>query len=202
MDYVLRREYYLCAWLAGASTLYISTAHPTFQRYFVFVIPFASVLAAAGLYWAGSRLSSPDRPLGPSLIVSAILALSLGRGIFGDRDSVMWKDYEEIAKKIKQITPPGGIVYADEQVYFLNKWPPPSGMEFSYSHKLDLPKDQEALYHVISESELNEQVKKGKYAVVESCNDDRIDDMKLNDLFSKKTDNGDCSTYWAEKTKP
>jgi len=197
-DRARRREFYLCAWLAGASTLYIATAHPTFQRYFIFVIPFAGVLASAGLYWAGSRLHSPHHPLWPSLIVSALIALSLGRALFDDRDSTTWKDYQEISKKIDEVTPRGGLVYADELVYFLTRRPPPPGMEFSYSHKLELPPAQEALYHLVSESELNAQVKAGKYATVQSCNDDRIDALKLPDLFPNKTDIKDCSIFWGK----
>ena len=193
-----RREFYLCAWLAATSTLYIATAHPTFQRYFIFVIPFAAVLASAGLYWAGSRLHSPEHPMWPALIVCVIITLSLGRALFDDRDSQTWKDYEEISKKVDQVTPPGGLVYADEMVYFLTRRPPPSGMEFSYAHKLDLPPDQEALYHVISEADLDKQVKAGKYATVQSCNDDRIDEMKLADLFPNKSDLKDCSIFWGK----
>ena len=200
-DRALRREFYLCAWLAGVSTLYIATAHPTFQRYFVFVIPFASVLAAAGLFWAGSRLHSPERPLAPASIVCALLALSCGRSLFDDRDSTKWKDYEDIARKVDQVTPRSGLVYADEQVYFLTRRPPPPGMEFSYAHKLDLPADQAALYHVVSEPELDKQVKEGKYATVESCSDDRIDQMKLADLYPKKVDIKDCSIFWGKLKK-
>jgi hypothetical protein len=197
-DKARRRELYLCGWLAGTSILYIATAHPTFQRYFIFVIPFTSVLAAAGLYWTGSRLHTPDRPLWPALIVSVLVTLSLGRALFDDRDSTTWMDYEAISKKVDQVTPPGGAVYADELVYFITKRPPPPGMEFSYSHKLDLPADQEALYHVISESELDAQVRAGKYATVQSCNDDRMDEMKLAELFPNKVDIKDCSIFWGK----
>lgn len=200
-DAARRREFYLCAWLAGPATLYIATAHPTFARYFVFVIPFASVPAAAGLYWAGSRLHSPDRPLWPALILSTLIALSLGRALFDDRDSTTWQDYEAISIKVDQVTPHGSALYADELVYFLTRRPPPPGMEFSYSHKLDLPPDQEALYHVISESQLDQQVKAGKYATVQSCNDDRIDEMKLAELFPNKADLKDCTIFWGKVKK-
>lgn len=200
-DEARKRELYLCAWLAGTSTLYIATAHPTFQRYFVFVVPFMSVLAAAGLYWAGSRLFSAEHPFWPTCIVTTLIALSLGRALFDERDSTMWKDYEEISKKIDQVTPPGGLVYADELVYFVTRRPPPPAMEFSYSHKLELPPAQEALYRIKSEAELNAEVKAGKYATVQTCNDDRIDDMKLPELFPNKVDIKDCTIFWG-KIKP
>ena len=71
-------------------------------------------------------------------------------------------------------------------------------MEFSYSHKLRLSKEQEALYHVVSEPELNEQVKQGKYATVQSCKEDRIDEMKLPDLFPHQSDIEDCTIFWGK----
>ncbi len=197
-EYARRREFFLCAWLSAALILYIATAHPTFTRYFVFAVPFVSVLAAAGLCTVGSRLGSPDRPLWPALIVTVLLTLALARALFDDRDAVTWKDYQQIASKVDQVTPPHGTLYADELVYFLTKRPPPPGMEFSYAHKLDLPPAQEALYHIISEGELNKQVKDGKYDTVQSCNDDRMDEMNLPNLFPHKVDIGDCSVFWGK----
>jgi hypothetical protein len=194
----LRAELYLCAWLAGALILYIATAHPTFQRYFVFAVPFCSVLAAAGLYAAGSRLAGPARPFWPTTVLGILLTLSLGRMLFDNRDSTTWKHYEEIADKIREVTPPNARLYADEQVYFLLRRTPPPGMEFSYSHKLELLPQQEALYHIISERELNEQVKNGQFATVESCKDERIDEMHLTELFPHQVDVRDCSIFWGK----
>ena len=193
-----RGEFYLCGWLTLALTLYIATAHPTFTRYFIFATPFAAALAALGLYAAGSRLVGPERPLWPAGVVIALVTLSLARSLFDDRDSVMWHDYEEISRKVDQVTPPHGMLYADELVYFITKRPPPSGMEFSYSHKLQLPAAQEALYHIVSEKELNQQVKAGRFDTVQSCNDDRIDDMHLESLFPHKAEIIDCSVFWGK----
>ncbi|MBV9611032.1 MAG: hypothetical protein JO091_01105 [Acidobacteriaceae bacterium] len=193
-----RSEFYLCAWLSAALVLYIGTAHPTFTRYFIFATPFATVLAVIGLYAVGSRLVSPERPLVPAAVVMLLLALSLARALFDDRDAVTWHDYSDIARKVDQVTPAHGRLYADELVYFLTRRPPPSGMEFSYSHKLELPPAQEALYHIVSERELNEQVKAGKFATVQSCNDDRIEDMHLEKLFPNKADIVDCSVFWGK----
>jgi hypothetical protein len=197
-----RREFFLCAWLAIILIVYIATAHPTFQRYFVFAAPFVSAVAALGLFSVGSRLSSPDRPLGPALLVIILVTLSLARRLFNDRDSVTWHDYEEIARKVDHVTPPNGRLYADELVYFLTQRPPPSGLEFSYAHKLDLPPPQQALYHVISQRELNEQVKAGKFDTVQTCNDDLIDELNLGNLFPHRADVRDCSIFWGKVKAP
>ncbi len=197
-DRVLRAEFYLCAWLSLALILYIATAHPTFTRYFIFATPFVAVVAAVGFYSVTCRLGSPDRPFWPGLLVIALVTLSLARALFDDRDSVTWYDYQDIARKVDQVTPPHGRLYADELVYFLTRRPPPPGMEFSYAHKLDLPPAEEARYHIVSDHELTKQVKAGQFDTVQSCNDDKIDAMNLPNLFPHKADIGDCSVFWGK----
>ena len=51
-----RAEFYLCGWLALALGVHISSAHPTFQRYYLLALPFVVILAAAGLYFLTARL--------------------------------------------------------------------------------------------------------------------------------------------------
>jgi 4-amino-4-deoxy-L-arabinose transferase-like glycosyltransferase len=191
-----RREFYLCGWLLAGLVLYISTPHPTFQRYFLFAVPFAAMLAIPGLYWFTSRLWNANRPVLPSLAILVFLGLYVGRLLFQDRDATTWKDYEKVARKVDEVTPKGGKIYADELVYFLLNRPIPSGMEFSYSHKLELPAKQESLLHIVSERELNEQVKRGEFATVQSCKEDRIEEMKLPELFPYKEEFDDCTVFW------
>lgn len=193
-----RAEIYLCAWLSGALILYIATAHPTFQRYFICAVPFCAILGTVGLYAAGSRLFNSARPFWPTFLLSTLLVLSAAKVLFDDRDSTTWKHYEKIADKIREVTPPGANLYADEHIYFLLRRAPPPGMEFSYSHELELPPQQEALFHIVSKRELNEQVKAGRFATVESCKDDRIDEMHLPELFPNQADIGDCSIFWGK----
>jgi uncharacterized membrane protein HdeD (DUF308 family) len=193
-----RAELNLVAWLSIGMGLYIATAHPTFGRYFVFMIPFTAVLAAVGLYSVGSRLAAPDRPFWPAAVAIGLITLSLGKALFDDRASEQWKDYQEIANKVKQVTPPHKLYFADELVYFLLHQIPPTGMEFSYSRKLQLPADQEQLYHIISNAEFKKQIAAGRFYTVENCKDDVIDEFKLDDLFPNRKDIGNCSVYWGE----
>ena len=196
-----RAEFYLAAWLSLAPGFYIATAHPTFGRYFIFLIPFLTILSAAGLYIVGSKLGSPVRSFWPAALASALFALCLAKGLYGDRDATHWKDYDEIAQKIKQVTPPNRLFMADEAVYFLLHRAPPPGLEFSYSHKLQLPPDQERLYHIISEAELKKDVQAGRFYTVETCRDEIIDSFKLDSLFPNNTDIGDCTVYWGKVNK-
>jgi len=45
-------------------------------------------------------------------------------------------------------------------------------------------------------------VKAGKFATVESCKEDRIDDMDLGKLFPQQEDIGDCTIFWGPMKKP
>jgi hypothetical protein len=160
-------------------------------------VPFVSVLAVVGLYDISSRLFG-SRTRWPAALFMTIVALALGRALFDDRDSTTWHDYQKIADKVAAVTPAGARLYADELVYFLLHRTPPSGMEFSYSHKLELPAAQEKLYHLISERELAEQVKAGQFATVQSCNDDTMEKLGLDQLFPHKADISDCTVYWGK----
>lgn len=193
-----RAELYLAAWLSLAPGLYITTAHPTFGRYFVFLIPFMAILCAPGLYIVGSKLGSPARSFWPAALVCGLFALCLAKALYDDRDATHWKDYDQIAQKINQVTPPNRLFMADEVVYFLLRRAPPPGLEFSYSHKLQLPRDQERLYHIVSEAELKKDVQSGRFYTVETCKDEMIDSFKLDSLFPHNVDIGDCTVYWGK----
>lgn len=193
-----RGEFLLCFWLTLALAVFIATAHPTFERYFLFVVPFLSVLATVGLHDIAVRLFGPDRVRWPAAAVILMVALALGRALFDDRDSTTWYDYQKIANKVADVTPASARLYADELVFFLLKRTPPPGMEFSYSHKLELPLAQEKLFHIVSEKELAEQLKAGEFATAESCSDDVIDRLKLDQIFPHKSDILDCTVYWGK----
>lgn len=195
-------EFYLCGWIAAGLTLYIAITHPTFQRYFIFSIPFFAMLAAVGAIAFFSKLGFASRPRWPALIFNALLFLALSKSLFDDRDAATWANYHKMVDKIRQVTPNGGLIYADEQVYFLMNLTPPAGMEFSYAHKLELPAAQEKLYHIISDKELTAQVWGGRFATVETCKDDRIDKMKLTELFPKQDEIGDCSVFSGKMRPP
>lgn len=191
-----RSELYLAAWLSLIPGIYIASAHPTFGRYFIFIIPFMAVLAVVGLYVVASKLGSPARSFWPAALVCFLVALSLAKGLYGDRDADRWSDYEKIAKQVQQVTPSNKLFLADELVYFLLQRAPPPGMEFSYSHKLRLPPEQERLYHIISEDELKRDVQAGRFYTVETCKDDVIEKFDLDNLFPNSKDVGDCTVYW------
>ena len=193
----LRSEFYLCGWLALALVIHISTARPTFQRYYLFLLPFLSILAATGLCAIASRLDRPDRPWRAVAVVSMILAVGLGNSLYESRNDFAWSDYEEVAGIVKKVTPPGGNVLADEQVYFLLKIPPPPGMELSDSHKLsNLPPSLVHLLHVVPQAELERRIKAEEFSTVQVCGtNDPL--LKLNppQYYSQTTETEACTVF-------
>jgi hypothetical protein len=185
-------EFRLPAWLSLGLTLCIALAHPTFERYFVFVVPFASILAAVGLSGLASRRVAA--------IAVTLFALSCARQLFEDRDTTTWSSYESVVRKVAEVTPPGKALYAEELVYFSLRRTPPPGLEFSYSRNLQLPAEQEKLLHVVSQSEFKQQIKAGRFDTVQSCKDDLIDYYELPSVFPYRADVEDCSVFWG-KTK-
>lgn len=175
---------------------YISTAHPTFSRYYIVGAPLFTVVATIGFVWFAERLFPTVRPALPSAVLAIILITSTIRFVCLDRDSTNWQQYERIAAKVAKVALPGRPVFADEQVYFLLHWTPPSGMEFSYAHKLQLLPEEETRLHIISEQELQKQTEQHRFAVFETCDDDRVDQWRLDKLYPNRQDFDDCAVFW------
>lgn len=192
-----RTEFYLCGWLALGIAVELAVAHPTFGRYFCLVVPFAAVLAVPGLYAIGARVFRPERPFWPVLILSLITVGAMVRGVCEDAaDSYDWKDYEAIAAKLREVTPPGKPAFTEEQIYFLMKRRPPSGMEFGYSHKLKLPARELTELHITSEDMQKRELAAGAFASAATCDDGMVADYALDQIFRQKADTHDCSVYW------
>ena len=194
-----RREFYLCAWLALALMAHISTATPTFRRYYLLAVPFLAILACAGLCDVGSRLSAPDRPWWPVLIVSLITGLCLAKSLVEGRNDLSWRGVEGIAAKVKEVTPPQAVLLADEPTYFVTRHVPPSGLELEDSHKLDFPPAVARELHVIPRKELDRQIKAGVFDVVEISDDDaRVDELGLRKMYSHSAEVEDMDIFWGK----
>jgi len=202
----LRWELYLCCGLIAALSLHISSAHPTFARYFLFTVPFLSILAVAGLYAVGSRIQTPARPWLVVIVFSVLYSLSTAKAIYGRYDNMTWGDFEQVAKRVGEVTPPNQSLMADEFVYFLLKRQPPSGMELEDSHKLSgFSPAKAAEFHILPRTELNKQVREGKFHTVETCDDaddERIEPLHLPQLYSKKEEVAGCTIYWDWAPRP
>ncbi|MDP9053472.1 MAG: hypothetical protein M3N93_04110 [Acidobacteriota bacterium] len=192
-----RGEFYLCGWLALALAVHISSAHPTFQRYYLFALPFLIILSAAGVYSLSNRLFTPDRPFWPIFALACIFSLELAKALHEKHSNVNWGDLEQVAAMADRVTPPNGIILGDEYVYFLTKRPPPSGMELADSHKLDFPPERARPLHLVSESEILRQMKAGRFATAADCDKGhKVGAEDFKKLYRQKEETESCAVYW------
>jgi len=200
-DQARRSEFRLCLWLAlaiGAQNLF---AHPTFPQYFIFLIPFLTVPAAIGFYVVATRLGDPDRPRIPIIVMLGVSVLCLCNALYEDRDSYTWRQLEQVADKVKQVTPAGAALLAPEQLYVLTLLPVPPGMEHDDAHKLKFGPAESARLHILPKAELDRQIKAGDYPTMVSCDDDRTSEVDGWNVYSQKGDFGECTVFWQFKHK-
>ncbi len=174
-----RSVFYLCAWLAIAECAHLSLGRPTFERYFMFTVPFLSVLAAAGLYGLA--------PNGKWALVlpGVLMSLGLAKALYEQRDAFVWSDFQAIANKVEQVTPRNGTLLADEHIYFLTRRPPPSGMELDYSHRLLISDEFALQLHVVLRKELNRRIRAGAYDTIATCELEKADAIGIPKLYRK-----------------
>lgn len=196
----VRAEYTLCAWLAVALTVHISSAHPMFPQYFILPLPFFAILAAVGLYSVGSRMLAPDRPFWPVFTLVFLLSFALGKSLTEELDDFSWEEFEEIAAQVQRVTPPGASLLANEQVYFLTRRTPPPGMEHNDSHKLELPPALARLVHIVNGSELDRRVRAGEFDTLETCDeDDKIRARGLAQVYAHQVEVDTCTVFWGPR---
>jgi len=192
-----RSEFYLCGWLALALGVYISTAHPTFQRYYLFALPFLAIAGAAGLYSISTRLYAPNRPFRPIFALTVIFSLELAKALHDKHDNINWLDLEKIAAKVDEVTPAGRVILSDEHIYFITRRPPPAGMELADSHKLDFPPERAAPLHLVSEAEELKQIKEKRFATAVDCDKGhKLGAEDFQKVYRQKAEFDTCTVYW------
>jgi len=132
----------------------------------------------------------------------SIMALCSANTFYDNRDSTTWHQLEQIANKVKQVTPKGGALLAPEQIYFLANWPIPPGMEHADAHKLKLPPAENAKLHVLPKSELDERIKSGGFSTTVICGDDdfvsKVEDWQV---YAQSEEIGECTVLWKQEKK-
>jgi hypothetical protein len=199
IDHARRSEFRLCLWLALAIAGQNLFAHPTFPQYFVFMIPFLTVLGAMGFYAVAARLADLDHPRAPVIVMLGIAALCLGNSLYEDRDSYTWRKLERVADKVEQVTPKDAPLLAPEQLYFLTRWPVPPGMEHDDAHKLEFTLAENARLHILPKAEVDRQIKAGDFPTTVTCDDDRVSELQGWNVYSQKADFDECTVFWQLK---
>jgi hypothetical protein len=190
----VKGEFQLCGWLTLGITSPVGVAHPTFQQYFLLIVPFLAVPAAVGLCAVAESVFTRRYTVW-ALLAIALFSLGLARRLYFERDNDDWRVYERIARQVDSVTPPTAPVFATEPVYFLTRRTPPSGLELYYTHRLQLPPAERAVYHLLTNDELSQQLRGGRFTTAYECEVDTVK-FGLEHLYtnSKKVD--DCTVYW------
>ncbi|HXJ95539.1 MAG TPA: hypothetical protein VMT20_22070 [Terriglobia bacterium] len=197
-----RAEFRLCLWLVVAVGAQNIFARPTFPQYFCFMIPFLTVLGVVGFYAVMARLDSPDRLRAPVILLTCVAALCLGNDVYNDRGGTTWRQLQQVANRVRQVTPPGAPLAAPEQIYFLANWPVPSGMEHDDAHKLDLSPAENAALHILPKAELDQRVKSGYFPTAVTCSDDdSMSDVNSEGVYARSEEMGECTVFWKYQKK-
>jgi hypothetical protein len=191
-----RAEFRLCLWLPLAIGAQNLLAHPTFPMYFVFMIPFLTVLAVVGFYAVSERLENPGSPLDAAMVLVVITIVCLSTSIY-ENYSYTWPELEQVAAKVRQVTPKDAALWAPEHIYFLSRWPVPTGMEHANAHKLQLPPAESAVLHVLPKAEVDRQIKAGAFFTAVVCeDDDQVNAMKEWKVYSQSAVIQECTVFW------
>ena len=193
----VRSEWCLPAWLALAIGVELCATHPTFRNYWVLIVPFCALPAAAGFYAIASRVYPATAPSWSVAALALLLSVGLAKSVYDSRGSMRWKDLESIARKVQEVTPASGKVWGDEAIYFLTRRPPIEGTEFSYTEVIEISPEMESLLHVATEEELDRGAAAGAFATVSLCDDaEVIEELDLAHLYRHSAKIRGCSVFW------
>jgi len=147
----------------------------------------------------GERLGERARPHWPALALGLLAAAGCGKGFYDRRDVYVWPEIEQVARKVREVTPAQDPMWTDESIYFLTRRAPAPDMEFGYSHTITgLTGQRAAELHIVSRDEIKRRVEAGVYATVETCDldTDFIDSLDLANQYRQSAEIHDCGVYW------
>ena len=167
-------QFRLCIWLLIVLGVYPIVAQPTYPQYFVFVVPFASILASVGVYALGAKVWPTGRPGWLVLATVGLCVVGLAKSAYHDRQCLrnVWRDIDAIASEVNRVTVAGDVLHANEAVYFAARRLPPPGLENSFAPELRLSRDVSTLVKVVPQSEIDRWLANGRFATVAIESDD------------------------------
>ena len=203
-----RRWVGYAASIAVIWALYLSFVPLTWHMYFVLVVPYVSLLAAAGLcqLCARARLS----PSSSKILVCTMLLYSLGlaipmvAGVISRRPG-RWAPPEAAARIVNAQTGPHEAVYSDdESIYVAARRLPPHGLENSFGAAVRLPAGEYQRAGLVPPEINEDQLRAGHFTavVLTKANDDaRIQAIRSGGLYSESAETRNYSIFWKPKAQ-
>ena len=192
-DLAWSMPFYLCGTLALVLAIHIANARPTFERYFLFLVPWLAIPIGAGIL----AIPAAYRRL-PIYVMLGITCLGLGKSLYEENNSFNWSIWEKIAAKVNEVTPAGATIQADEHVYLVARRTPPEGMEHENSHKpLPLTEEERKRLHIVSKPEIEKQIRSGYYNTIATCDDEKpVSKDIVAPLYRNNWELEQCTVYW------
>lgn len=203
-----RRSVGYAASIAVIWALYLSVVPLTWHMYFVLVIPYVSLLAAAGLcqLCAEAKLSQWSSRIitGMILLYSLGLAIPTVAGVISGRPG-RWTPAEDAARIVNAATRRDEAVYCDdESIYIAARRLPPRGLENSFGAAVRLPAGGYQRAGLVPPERNEEQLRAGKFAavVLTKANDDtRIRAVRSGGRYSQSAETKNYVIFWKPKVQ-
>lgn len=195
----LNRPMRLSALITLCVGIVICSVRPTFPHYFILIIPFVTILACYGVYAIGKRICSGWQPIWLVLIIVGIFAWEARKTI---REQLAvpgnsWQEIEEVAEFINRTVPAHCPIYADDAaIYAMAKRVPPSGLENNYSTFLSFGPETSKLLHVVSQHEIDDMTKSGRFCAVVTWSRERAEALQLGSLYRQNMDFRGHLVFW------
>ena len=211
-----RRSLGYVAFIAVIWALYLALLPLTWHMYFDLVLPFVSLLAAAGLcqLCARARLSQWSSKIltGTILLYSLGLAIPVAAGVISGRAS-RWAPQEEAARIVNAETGPSQpVFFDDESVYVAARRLPPRGLENSailnpgtqLGAVVRLPTGEYQRAGLVPPEKNEDQLRAGNFAAVvltKATDDARIQAVRSGGLYSQSAETKNYVIFWKSKVQ-
>jgi hypothetical protein len=203
----VRRLVGYAAFIAVVWATFLTLVRPTWHMYYVLVVPYVSLLAAAGLcqFCARSKLSRWSSKIlaGTVLLYSLGLVIPLVASVISRRPG-RWAPAEEAARIINAETGFNQAVYSDdESIYVAARRFPPRGLENSFGAVVRLPASEYNRAGLVAPEKNEDLLRAGNFAavVLTKANDEtRIKTIRSSGLYSRSAETKNYVIFWKLKT--
>lgn len=196
----LNSELCLCMILVAVLSAYIGFApRPIYPQYFLNVVPFAVILATAGMIALTTRITAGIHSV---WLVGIVVGIFLLAGVKSAREHIRrpgktWTDTEKVAAFINEVTPRDVPIYSsDGAVYFAARRIPLTGFENNYAFELELPPAKQSLLRIVDHRQIYASVAEGKFGAAIAWSQKEAARLNLDSFYTERLDFPGHHVYW------